>query len=102
MERGCAGRVRIFVQTGRTSVDGDAVTELNGKAGQRSLPIADEHGPLLTDVDVTCRSVFVPRGWVHQKGANDDKQPFLISTAPDYGSYVIFAKEDIHPNIDLD
>ena len=31
-------------------MDGDTLSEMNGKAGQRSLPVPDGHGPLLTDV----------------------------------------------------
>jgi len=31
-------------------VSGDAVSELNGKSGQGSLPIPDGHGPFLADV----------------------------------------------------
>ena len=31
-------------------MDEDAVSELNGKSGQRGLPVPNRHGPFLADV----------------------------------------------------
>ncbi len=51
---------------------------------------------------VTDKSVAVPSGWIHQEQANDEKQPVHIFFGPDYGVYVVLAKEDVQPNLDLE
>jgi uncharacterized RDD family membrane protein YckC len=52
--------------------------------------------------EVTGKSVSVPSGWIHQKQANDDNQPVHIFSGPDYGVMVVFAKEDVQPNLDME
>lgn len=52
--------------------------------------------------EVTGKSVSVPSGWIHQEQANDEKQPVHIFSGPDYGVMVVFAKEDVRPNLDLE
>jgi len=51
---------------------------------------------------VTGRSVIVPNGWIYKEQKNDEQQSIHIFSGPDYGAYVIFAKEDVPPNIELD
>lgn len=51
--------------------------------------------------DVTGRSVSVPRGWICEEQQNDEKQPVRIFSGPDIGVYVVFAKEDVQPELTL-
>lgn len=51
---------------------------------------------------VTGKSVAVPAGWIHEEQKNDEKQSIHIFSAPDHGVYVVFAKEDVPPNMELD
>jgi hypothetical protein len=51
--------------------------------------------------DVTGRSVSVPRGWIYEKQQNNEKQPVHIFSGPDVGVYVVFAKEDVQPELAL-
>ncbi len=51
---------------------------------------------------VTGKSVAVPSGWIHEEHKNDKKQPIHIFSGPDYGVFIIFAKEDVPPDLDLD
>lgn len=51
---------------------------------------------------VTGKAVSVPAGWIHEEQKDEDKQSIHVFLGPDYGVYVIFAKEDVPPNMDLD
>jgi hypothetical protein len=51
---------------------------------------------------VTGRSVSVPGGWIHQEEKNSDQQTVHTFSGPDHGIYVVFAKEDLPFNMDLD
>jgi hypothetical protein len=51
---------------------------------------------------VTGKSVAVPAGWLHEEQKNDEKQSFHVFSGPDHGVYVVFAKEDVPPNMELD
>ncbi len=52
--------------------------------------------------EVTGKSVAVPSGWIHEEQKNDEKQSIHIFSGPDYGVYVVFAKENVPPNMDLE
>lgn len=51
---------------------------------------------------VTGKSVAVPSGWIHEEQKNDEKQSIHIFSGPDHGVYVVFAKEDVPPNMELE
>ncbi|WP_312283932.1 GYF domain-containing protein [Candidatus Igneacidithiobacillus taiwanensis] len=51
---------------------------------------------------VTGKSVAIPSGWIHEEKKNDEKQSIQIFSGPDYGTYVVFAKEDVPPSMDLE
>lgn len=51
---------------------------------------------------VTGKSVAIPSGWIHEEQKNDEKQSIHIFSGPDYGVYVVFAKEDVPPNMELE
>ncbi|HPR44615.1 RDD family protein [Ottowia sp.] len=50
---------------------------------------------------VTGKSVAIPSGWIHEEQKNGDKQPIQLFSGPDYGVYVVFAKEDVPSNMEL-
>lgn len=52
--------------------------------------------------DVTGKSVSVPSGWLHQTQQNEDKQSIHVFSGPDQGAFVVFAKEDVPPAMDLE
>jgi len=51
---------------------------------------------------VTGKSVAVPSGWIHEEQKNEEKQSIHIFSGPDHGVHVVFAKEDIPPNMELE
>ncbi|MBN8510307.1 MAG: hypothetical protein J0L57_17080 [Burkholderiales bacterium] len=51
---------------------------------------------------ITGKSVSVPSGWIHEEQKNEEKQSIHVFSGPDYGVYVVFAKEDVPQNMDLD
>lgn len=51
--------------------------------------------------EVTGRSVAVPRGWIYENQQNNEHQTVHIFSGPDVGGYVVFAKEDVHPSLEL-
>lgn len=50
----------------------------------------------------TGESVVVPGGWVYEKEMDDDGQPLHIFAGPKHGVYVMFAKEELSPDLELD
>lgn len=51
---------------------------------------------------VTGMSVAVPRGWIHEEQKNNENQSIHIFSGPDHGVYVVFAKEDVPPSLELE
>lgn len=51
---------------------------------------------------VTGKSVAIPSGWIHEEQKNDEKQSIHIFSGPNHGVYVVFAKEDVPPGLELD
>jgi len=51
--------------------------------------------------EVTGGSVSVPQGWIYEKQQNDERQPVHVFAGPDTGVYVVFAKEDVHPSLEI-
>jgi hypothetical protein len=51
---------------------------------------------------VTGKSVAVPSGWIYEEQKNDEKQSFHIFSGPDHGVYIVFAKQDVPPNMELE
>jgi hypothetical protein len=51
---------------------------------------------------ITGRSVAIPNGWIHKEEMNNEKQPFHVFSGPGYGVSVIFAKQDLPPNMKFD
>lgn len=50
---------------------------------------------------VTGRLIAIPGGWVYQEQKNDQNQVVHSFSGPDYGAYVVFAKEDMPPEMDF-
>ncbi len=59
------------------------------------------HSGITWTNEVSGKSVAVPRGWRHEKQQNEEKQSINIFSGPDYGVFVVFAKEDAPPAMDL-
>ena len=75
---------------------------LNGVAQQSSKP--SEHGYYsgTTWVNpVTGKSVAVPSGWIREDQKNEQNQSVYVFSGPDHGVYVVFAKEDVPPAMEL-
>lgn len=51
--------------------------------------------------EVTGGSVSVPKGWIYEKQQNHERQPVHIFFGPDIEVYVVFAKEDVHPSLEI-
>jgi hypothetical protein len=52
--------------------------------------------------EVSGKPVSVPRGWLHELQQNEEKQSIHVFSGPDYGAYVVFAKEDAQPAMNLE
>jgi uncharacterized RDD family membrane protein YckC len=50
----------------------------------------------------TANTVTLPAGWIVEKQNNDDNQPIYVFSGPDAGSMVVFAKESLSEQADLD
>lgn len=75
----------------------NAVFQQISKSSERSY-----YGETTWVNQVTGKSVAVPSGWIHEEQKNDEKQSIHIFSGPDHGVYVVFAKEDVPPNMELE
>jgi uncharacterized RDD family membrane protein YckC len=51
--------------------------------------------------EVTGRTVAVPAGWIYKREQNSDNQTYYMFSNPDQGMFLVFAKEDAAPGMNL-